>query len=204
MRDPTQSLAMRRQEPLRAHYHETPHDARIADRARALIGAGTDPFHGEIEPANNGGRRWPYGIHRAVGGDHDAPNPGDLLSAALAACLHSTARIVADRLGLELLDIEVAVAAEVDVRGTLMVDSAVPVGFQRMRCDVRVHVPAGADPRRLKALMSGAEHCCVVLQTLKGGVDVRTDWRIDQEIAEAPARRLASTAGANTGTEVQP
>ncbi len=204
MREPTESLALRRQEPLRARYRVESRTAWIEDHARALIGAGTDPFHGEIEPANNGGVRWAYGIHRAVGGDHDAPNPGDLLSAALAACLHSTARIVADRLGLELLDIEVAVAAQVDVRGTLMVDTTVPVGFQHMRCDVRVHVPAGADPRRLKALMSGAEHCCVVLQTLKGGVDVRTDWRIDQEIDEAPARNVPSTAGATTGTEVQP
>lgn len=62
--------------------------------------------------------------------DHDAPNPGDMLCGALAACMDSTIRKVADHLGVTLTSLEVKVAAEVDVRGCLAVDRKVPVGFQ--------------------------------------------------------------------------
>jgi len=169
-----------RQEALHRHYIDVPEDAWITDHARALPGQSTDPFHGEVEPANNEGACYRYGIHRAVGGGHDAPNPGDLLSAALAACLHSTLRMVAERLGITIIDSEVAATANADVRGALMVDTTVPVGFQRLHCDVRLTVPDTADKRALKMLMTGAEQCCVVFQTLKAGTRVTSDWRIDE------------------------
>lgn len=171
---------VQRQLSLSRHYAEAPGDAWITDHARALPGNHTDAIHGVVEPANGDGVPQQYGIHRAVGGDHDAPNPGDLLSAALAACLHSTLRMVAERLEVRLIDSEVTVTAHADVRGALMVDTTVPVGFQRMHCDVWLEVPAEADQRTIKTLMVGAESCCVVFQTLKAGTRVTTDWRIDQ------------------------
>ena len=169
-----------RQEALHRHYLDVPDDAWIADHARAMAGQSTDPVHGEVEPANSDGVRYRYGIHRAVGGDHDAPNPGDLLSAALGACLHSTLRMVAERLEITIIDSEVAATAHADVRGALMVDTRVPVGFQRLHCEVRLTVPASVDKRKLRVLMAGAEQCCVVLQTLRAGTRVTTDWRIDE------------------------
>jgi len=175
-----ESSIVERQQSLSRHYAEAPENAWITDHARALPGKHRDAIHGVVEPANNDCVRQPYGIHRAVGGDHDAPNPGDLLCSALAACLHSTLRMVAERLEIQLIDSEVTVAASVDVRGALMVDMAVPVGFQRMHCDVHLEVPAETDQKTLKTLMVGTEGCCVVFQTLKAGTKVTTDWRIDQ------------------------
>ncbi len=169
-----------RQEALHRHYIDVPEDAWISDHARALPGQSTDPFHGEVEPANNGGARYRHGIHRAVGGDHDAPNPGDLLCSALSACLHSTLRMVAQRLGITIVDSEVTATANADVRGALMVDPQVQVGFQRLHCDVRLTVPASADKRMLRALTTGAEQCCIVFQTLKAGTRLTSDWRIDE------------------------
>lgn len=171
---------VQRQESLGRHYVEAPGDAWITDYARARPGNHIDAIHGMVELANSNGGRQQYGIHCAVGGDHDAPNPGDLLSAALAACLHSTLRMVAERLEVTLLDSEVMVTAHADVRGALMVDTTVPVGFQRMHCDVRLEVPSETDERTIKTLMVAAERCCVVFQTLKSGTRVATDWRIDQ------------------------
>lgn len=81
-----------------------------------------------------------------MGGDHDLPNPGDLLSAALAACLDSTIRIIADRNGVVLDHLVVDVRSEVDVRGTHMVDTSVPVGFQGITCDIRARAADGTDP----------------------------------------------------------
>lgn len=174
-------LVPTRQKPLQQHYRKAPEAAWIRDEARAVIGAGADPFHGEIEPANNGGERWRFGIHPAAGGDHDAPNPGDMLTAALAACLLSTTRMIAQWLDIELVDIEVAAGAECDVRGALMVDSSVPVGFQRMDCTVWLRLARQTDDSRLKMLMKQAEACCVVMQTIRAGVDVKTLWHVEQE-----------------------
>ncbi|MBL3824271.1 MULTISPECIES: OsmC family protein [unclassified Marinobacter] len=175
-----ESSIAERQQSLSRHYAEAPEDAWINDHARALPDSHKDAIHGVVETANNDGVRIPYGIHRAVGGDHDAPNPGDLLCSALAACLHATLRMVAERLGIRLIDSEVTVTASVDVRGALMVDMAVPVGFQRMHCDVRLEVPSETDQKTMKTLLVGAEGCCVVFQTLKAGTKVTTDWQIDQ------------------------
>jgi len=175
-----ESSIVERQKSLSRHYVEVPGDAWITDHARALPDNHKDAIHGVIEHANNNGRKLTYGIHRAVGGDHDAPNPGDLVCGALAACLHSTLRLVAERLEVTLIDSEVEVTASVDVRGALMVDMTVPVGFQRMHCDVRLEVSPETDQRTIKTLMVGAESCCVVFQTLKGGTKVTTDWRVDQ------------------------
>lgn len=181
MKAGTERVVPTRQKALHQRYREAPEAAWISDHARAVGGDTSDPLHGEVEPANNAGIRWAYGIHRAVGGDHDAPNPGDLLASALAACLHSTTRMVAQWLEIELADLEVNVSAEVDVRGALRVASSVPVGFQRIRCDVSGRVISGGeDAGRLKMLASGAESCCVVMQTLNQGMDVRSDWRLDQ------------------------
>ncbi|MCW4151201.1 OsmC family protein [Halomonas sp. 18H] len=176
-----ESLVAQRQRPLQQRYLAHPREAWIHDHGRAFQGHGRDPFHGEVEADSNASTPWAFGIHRAVGGDHDAPNPGDLLACALAACLQSTTRMVAEWLEMELAALEVDVSAYADVRGTLRVDSAVPVGFQRLDVRVTGRVVAGhQDARSLQRLVSSAEACCVVMQTLNPGTDVRTDWCLNQ------------------------
>lgn len=160
-----------RQDPLRKRYREAPEEARITDHAVASS-AGADPFHGRV--AAGEGAPMAFGIHRAVGGDHDLPNPGDLLCAALAACLDSTLRMIAARMAVKLESLEVAATAFADVRGCLMVDSTVLPGFQRIDVDVRLRARQGSDPAQVEALTTTAELCCVVLQTLRGGIPVTT------------------------------
>lgn len=164
-----------RQDPLRERYAEVPEEARITDRARTTDGVSYDPFHGATAPGSRDyGVVWEFGIHRAVGGDHDAPNPGDLLCAALATCLDSTIRIIADRLDVGLESLAVDVTADVDVRGTLIVERDVPVGFQSMACHVDIEPEAGTDPALVETLVEAAEYSCVNLQTLREGVPVET------------------------------
>jgi uncharacterized OsmC-like protein len=110
---------------------------------------------------------------------HDAPNPGELLCAALAACQDAALRMVADLLGVELLDLAVEVTGTLDVRGTLGLDPAVPVGFQRMTCTTRATVPAGTDPRLLARLEAEARRSCVNLDTLRRGVAVAASTRFE-------------------------
>ncbi len=173
----SEGLVRQRQDPLRAHYRTDPADAWITDHARARHSPPDDPFHGTVVMGVTDAPM-AIGIHEAVGGYHDAPNPGDILCAALATCLASTIRMVSDRAGLPVLDLHVDVTAEVDVRGALVVDRDVPVAFQRMTVRVRLIVPPGVDDASKGVLRERAAHCCVVLQTLRGGVEVEEDWVI--------------------------
>ena len=179
----TSSIVKQRQDPLRARYRSVAADAQITDSARTVADVAADPFHGTVVPGDGHGNRWRFGIHRAVGGYHDLPNPGDVLCAALASCLDSTIRIIADRLEVQLQSVEVAVDAEIDVRGTLLVDRSVPVGFQRMECRVHLQPADDADPAKVQMLLAATEHSCVVLQTLRKGVPIET--RLDGPLSHA-------------------
>jgi len=170
-----QSQVTQRQDPLRARYAEDPTDAHIVDAARTRDGLSRDPWHGQVVPGDHDyGAAWSVGMHRAVGGYHDEPNPGDMLCAAFAVCLDSTIRMIADRWGVPLTALGVAVEGDVDVRGTLMVDQSVPVGFQAMRCTVTVDAAPRTPRAKVEKLVAAAEHCCVNLQTLRAGVPIET------------------------------
>lgn len=168
------SLVQQRQQPLRARYRMEPTAAWIRDGAKTIDACGGDAFHGAVLPSNSVDAPIRFGIHRAVGGDHDYPNPGDLLSAALAACFDSTVRMIAEHLDIRLASLAVTVDAECDVRGCLLVDPSVAVGFQSMRCRVRMQPEGIVEPQRLQMLIAAAEKSCVVLQTLRNGVSVQT------------------------------
>ncbi len=165
------------QAPLRALYKETPALAMVTDHARTCGADPTDPFHSTVEPMDGCGVLVPVGVHRAVGGLHDAPTPGDMLCAALAACQDSALRMVANRLAIEIVALEVRVSAQVDVRGTLGMDATVPVGFQSMICDVDLTVRKGTPEKLLSSLQFAAQRCCVVQQTLQHPPLVTTRFR---------------------------
>jgi len=162
------------QAPLRSLYKETPAVAMVTDHARSCGSDPSDPFHSTVEPMDGCGVSVPIGVHRAVGGLHDAPTPGDMLCAALAACQDSAVRMVANRLGIEILDLEVRVTAQVDVRGALGMEADVPVGFQSMTCDVDLKVKEGTPSKLLESLRAAAQRCCVVQQTLHHPPPVQT------------------------------
>jgi uncharacterized OsmC-like protein len=184
-----ESLVQRRQDPLRSRYRSAPAEAWITDSAQTISACGGDAFHGVVVPANGADAPLSFGVHRAVGGFHDYPNPGDLLSAALAACFDSTLRMIADHLGIRLEFLEVKVGAECDVRGCLLVAREVPVGFQRMRCGVKLQAKDHIDEETIKRLLAAAEHSCVVMQTLRNGVAVQTQVETSNTAAVIAAAR---------------
>lgn len=167
------------QTPLRAQYKSAPLTARVTDHARTTGADPGDPFHSTVEPLPGSGAVVPVGVHRAVGGLHDAPTPGDLLCAALAACQESAVRMVANLLGVELEYLAVEVSADADVRGAMAIDRYVPVGFQAIRCDVRLRAKPGTPAELLEKLCASAERCCVVQQTLRSPPPVETTFAKD-------------------------
>jgi uncharacterized OsmC-like protein len=170
------SIVADRQAPLRALYAESPQRARTRKRARTSSGkvSAADPFHGEVEVGSDYDARLEFGLDRAVGGLHDAPNPGDLLCAALAACQDGTIRMIADLLAVELAELEVEVEGELDVRGCLGTARDLRVGFEALVCRTRVLPAPGTESRRLDALIAAAERFCVNLDTLRRGIEVTT------------------------------
>jgi uncharacterized OsmC-like protein len=168
-----------RQAPLRRAYLEDPDRALSIKWAATKSDAGSDAFHSAVEIGKGYGVSQRLGIDRMVGGDHDLPNPADLLCAALAACEDSAVRMIADLLGVPILDLRVEVTGDVDVRGTLAIDRAVKVGFRSMDCRVHLRVPQDTEPPRLAALRKQAEASCVNLDTLRTGVPVSIDFAIE-------------------------
>lgn len=162
-----------RQDPLRVRYRTDPGPALITDRGRTVSERLDDPVHMFGVPGiQDYGVQWELGVHRAVAGLHDGPNPGDLLCLALATCMDSVVRMIANRHGVALEHLEVDVTGDVDVRGTLLVSSEVPVGFQRLRCRVQARARPGTDPALLEKLIVAAERSCVNSETLRRGVSV--------------------------------
>ena len=162
-----------RHELLRQVYLETPAKARIIDGARTSSAnvPASKALYTEVIP-HNANETYAVGVHRAVGGQSDFPVPGDILCAALAACLDSTIRIIANRLGVTLTKLEVTVEAEVDVHGTLRFDDKVPVGFQNIRLDVALDTEKPVQEALLDAMLNAAEHSCVIIQTLRNAPEI--------------------------------
>jgi len=80
--------------------------------------------------------------------------------------------MIADLLGIPIIDLRVEVTGDVDVRGCLAIDRAVKVGFRSMTCHVQLRVPADVDPTRVAMLRKQAEQSCVNLDSLRSGVPV--------------------------------
>jgi uncharacterized OsmC-like protein len=170
---------------LRALYAQRPHEAITHKSARTSSAAvpPSDPFHGEVEVGSGYGTSLQFGLDRHVGGLHDAPNPGDLLCAALAACQDGTLRMVANLLGVELTRLEVEVRGRLDVRGCLGADGTARVGFEALECRTRLRAQDGTDTARIRALLAAADRFCVNLDTLRDGVAVDSSFgeRPDQD-----------------------
>ena len=165
-------LVRARHERLRERYREVSEDAWIFDGARTVYNHDDDPFHGVVRVGEHDVGEMRFGIHRALGGDHDLPNPGDILCAALAACLDATLRMIADRLAVPIGFLEVSVTGELDARGPLRLEPSVPAGFQAMTCRVTLEPVGDVAEPQVAMLIAAAEQCCVVLNTLRNGVNV--------------------------------
>ncbi len=180
----TQVPVGERHAALRALYERQPEAALIVKRVRTRPPLDGEPSHSTtvpdnvVYPAAPYGLSWDLGLDEAVGGLHDAPNPGDMLCAALAACQDGLLRMMASSLGVDLEELEVTVTGRVDVRGTLNMDPDVRVGFDSMRMDVRLRAAPDTPARLLERLRIGGERLCVTLDTLRRGVPVEARYEI--------------------------
>jgi uncharacterized OsmC-like protein len=167
------------QAPIKARYQEHPEEASITCTARSTSSDLSDPLHCELSLDAAPGVLLRSGAHTGVGGAGDVPCSGDLLMAALLACQETTIRMVAAAMGIELEAIEIEAVAAADLRGTLAMDREVPVGMTGVDCRVRLRVRDDGRGERARRLLENAEKYCIVLNTLRNGVEVRTDFQVD-------------------------
>ena len=172
------SLVMRRQAPLRSAYAMEPERALIHKVARTFSTPGDDALHGSVRPGDDHDVSWRFGVDRAIGGLHDAPNPGELLCAALAACQHASIRMVADAMGVAIEHLEVEVTGSVDARGCMGMGSEAAVGFTDLHCRAHLRAAEGTRAELVAGLIRLAERCCINLATMRDGVPVRTDFEV--------------------------
>jgi uncharacterized OsmC-like protein len=171
MKNPN-SLVARRQDPLRKWYREHPDQALSHKAVRTVFTGETDAVHGRVLPVGFPDVAWDFGIDDTVGGFDDLPNPGHLVCAALAACMDSTVRMIADRLGVPIKRLEVLVSGDADVRGCLAISRSVRPGFRQLECRLVLELGPGVDPEVGAKLVEQAELFCVTLDTLRNGTPI--------------------------------
>ena len=174
----SETLTLReRQAPLKARYEADPESAKLTITVQSCT-KGDDPTRCEISTAAGGGVSWNVGAHPFAGGEGDLACSGDVLLASLAACQEITLRMVAAAMGITLDEVEITVHGDMDFRGTMGVDPETPVGFQRIRTEIRVVADAPED--RLQRLAQRAERYCVVASTLRQSPEMETTFRTGQ------------------------
>ena len=168
-----------RQAPLKARYEAEPESAKLTITVRSAT-EGDDPMRCRIATVpGSGGEPVTYDVaaHPFAGGIGELACSGDVLLASLAACQEITLRMVAAAMGIQLQSVEVTVEGDMDFRGTMGIDPETPVGFQRIRTDIRV--AADAPPDRLERLAQRAERYCVVASTLRRSPEMTTSFRVE-------------------------
>ena len=158
------------QRPLKAQYRANPESAVITLKA---TGSQTDtPISCSVDI---GRAVYAAQAHAGVGGAGTGACSGDLLLGALAACAQLTTQMVAEAMGIPVESIEVTAEGDLDLKGTLGIDQAAPVGFAAIRMATSIVAPQ-ATPEQMAALREKAEKYCVVLSTLRTPPAIELSW----------------------------
>jgi putative redox protein len=100
----------------------------------------------------------------AAGGDNQAPNPIELLLAAMAACIEAAFYEFAVHEGFSITALSVDVEGTLDLRGFFMLDD-VSAGFKDLRYIVKIESPD--DEAMIRQLAEKVITHCPVVDSLK-------------------------------------
>ena len=159
------------QAPLKDKYRNEPSAAMITLKAQGNIGEGISC---KVE---TGRAIVEAGLHSATGGSGMLACSGDLLLEALVACAGVTLSAVATAIEIEIKSGTLKAEGDLDFRGTLGVTKEVPVGFKEIR--LQFNIKCDATSEQLESLLKLTERYCVVYQTLKNGVNVKTTMQLN-------------------------
>ena len=158
------------QRPLKERYRAEPSAASITLRASGKEGDAPVACSVEVGRAIHEAQ-----AHAGTGGAGTGACSGDMLLGALAACAQVTCQMVAANMGIPTDGISVEVEGDLDLRGTLGIDEAAPVGFESIRLHVDVDAP-GVEDEKIASLREKTTRYCVVLATLEHPPPVEVSW----------------------------
>ena len=146
------------QAPMKEKYLKHPNEAAITLSGSAYLGA-------DVTNAITIGKQTiETGLHPGAGGSDSNICPGEIFLSSLAACSGIVLSAVATHMRLKIRDGRITAIGSLDLRGTLGVDPAVPVGFQAI--ELKAELETDASAKDIEMLLEMTEKYCVVLQTL--------------------------------------
>ncbi|ETN40575.1 uncharacterized protein HMPREF1541_04852 [Cyphellophora europaea CBS 101466] len=200
-----------KQKPLKDQYRSDPSSAFITLNSSGDLDPTSTSLTCNLASAGAAQKKV-AGLHKLAGGEgFDASGElcsGDMLLESLVACYGVTVRAVATAMGIAIQGGTVIVEGDLDFRGTMGIkgeDGAqVPVGFQAIRLKVRLEV-GSEDKDKVQKLIELSERYCVVLQTLKKGVDVEVKLgHIGKPVPDARSDSQAHEDGNGQGEGMAP
>lgn len=154
------------QAPLKEKYKAEPQAAMITLSVEGQLGEGISCN------VQTGKALVEAGLHSATGGPGFQACSGDMLLEALVACAGVTLSAVATAMDIPVQSGQLRAEGDLDFRGTLGVSKEAPVGFKDIR--LRITLDTSASPDEIAKLIELTERYCVVLQTLRAPVNVKT------------------------------
>lgn len=117
----------------------------------------------------------------SLGGADSAPNPVELILAALGTCQEITYRAYATAMGISLDSVSVELAGNIDLRGFFAVDDSVRSGYQNIIGTVNIESSASeAELQKLSAVVNAH---CPVLDILTNKVPVSLNLSVNSRQA---------------------
>jgi uncharacterized OsmC-like protein len=110
-----------------------------------------------------------------LGGSDAAPNPVEYLLGALAGCLTVVGHTVADEMAIEIADLEVEIAGDLDPAKFLGKDPEPRAGYQDVRVDLSVETDA--DEETLDRWLETVRERCPVSDTIGNSTPIAVSVR---------------------------
>lgn len=111
-----------------------------------------------------------------AGGENLAPNPIELLLAAMASCIEAAFYEFAEYHGLTIHSVTVDIKGKLDLRGLFMVDETVDAGFQDLAYTLRIVTPD--PPEKVQNLAEKVVSHCPVVDSLRRPIDIHGEIEI--------------------------
>lgn len=111
-----------------------------------------------------------------IGGTNTAANPQEVLIAGLNACMTVGYAAVGALMGIEIQSLEIETQGEIDLRGFLGLDQAVPNGYPELRYTVRIK--ADATKERLEELHAAVQATSPNFYNLAHAVPMRAELAV--------------------------
>ena len=113
-----------------------------------------------------------------LGGTDQAPNPVELVLAALGTCQEIVYAAYAAVLGIELDGVEITVSGPLDLRGLFGI-TATPSGFQHVEMQTRIR--SREAPEAIQRLVNTVQAHCPVLDIIQRPLVVRNQVALNGE-----------------------